>query len=276
MNITKNQVAVITGAGSGIGQALALLCATKGMRVLVADIEMHAAEATVDSIYQTGGTATAVAVDVSQAASVEAMAQTCWHHYGACDLLCNNAGVSLNKAAHECTDADWDWVLGVNVKGTSNALKSFVPQMLQQDSEAHIVNTASMAGLIPLPQFAAYVASKYAVLGLSEVLAQELSGSNIGVSILCPGVVQTRIFDSERNRPAQHPASDTTVVKTNMDVEFDETYTRIISPEDVAIATLDAVQQQHAYIMTHPEWAPLFEARSTAIHASFQQTQKAQ
>ncbi|MFT5711107.1 MAG: NAD(P)-dependent dehydrogenase (short-subunit alcohol dehydrogenase family) [Halioglobus sp.] len=270
MDIKPGQVAVITGAGSGIGRALALACAARGMHVLAADIEQSVADNTAAKVRELGAKALAMRVDVSQPDQVEAMAEQCWQHFGACDLLCNNAGVSLNKALADCTASDWQWVLSVNTLAVGYALSAFLPQMKKQSS-AHIVNTASMAGLIPLANFGVYVASKYAVVGLSEVLAQELAEDNIGVSILCPGVVSTRIFESERNRP---DAATTHLVSSEdsenaMQTDFDSAYSRMLTADKVAAMVLTAVADNRLYIATHPEWAPLFQQRTGAIQKAF-------
>ncbi|WP_019528289.1 SDR family NAD(P)-dependent oxidoreductase [Dasania marina] len=267
MEIKPGQVAVITGAGSGIGKALAIACARRGLQVLVADIEQAAATTTAEEIQALGGNALAMCVDVSDAKQVNAMAEQCWQHFGACDLLCNNAGVSINKPLAECTSSDWHWVLSVNTMAIGYALNAFLPRMKEHGS-GHIVNTASMAGLIPLSNFGVYVASKYAVVGLSEVLAQELAADNIGVSILCPGIVSTRIFESERNRSDKsisQLADDTDPMHT----DFDQAYSRILTPDQVASMVLTAVANNLLYIPTHPEWAPLFQQRSDAIHSAF-------
>lgn len=270
MEIKPGQVAVITGAGSGIGRALALACASHGLHVLAADIEQSAADNTAAEIRQLGAKALAVRVDVSEPDQVEAMADQCWQHFGACHLLCNNAGVSVNKALVECTPSDWQWVLSVNTLAVGYALSAFLPRMKKQSS-AHLVNTASMAGLIPLPNFGAYVASKYAVVGLSEVLAQELAEDNIGVSILCPGVVSTRIFESERNRPDEEAVQSTVhdEVKDTMQTDFDSAYSRMLTADEVAAMVLAAVASNRLYIPTHPEWAPLFQQRSDTIQNAF-------
>ncbi len=270
MEIQAGQVAVITGAGSGIGKALALACASRGLDVLVADIEQAAADNTAAKVRELGGKALAMHVDVSEPQQIAAMAEQCWQHFGECHLLCNNAGVSVNKSLADCTASDWQWVLSVNTMAIGYTLSEFLPRMKTQDS-AHIVNTASMAGLIPLANFGVYVASKYAVVGLSEVLAQELAEDNIGVSILCPGVVSTRIFESERNRPDQ----SSPVVAPNednddaMQTDFDSAYSRMLAADDVANMVLNAVTSNRLYIPTHPEWAPLFQQRSNAIQSAF-------
>lgn len=268
MQIQKNQTAVITGAGSGIGRALALLCAARGMRVVVADIEADAAKRTAAAITDNGGQALAIATDVSSDASIAELAERTWSVFGGCQLLCNNAGVSINKPLDICNEADWRWVLDVNLMGVANAITHFLPRMKAQGEQAHIVNTASMLGLASVPEFGPYVASKYAVVGLSEVLQLELAGSNVGISILCPGVVETQIYSSERNRPDSAPPPPKP--KEDMSVEFDTAYTRLLQAEQVAEIVLAGVEAERFYILTHPEWLSFFRSRADAIIAAFQ------
>jgi len=269
MKIQSGQVAVITGAGSGIGRALALACAARGMHLVIADIELTAANETAAMAAKHGVTAIAIEVDVSDPQQINDMAEQCWQQFDACDLLINNAGVSVNKPLAECTASDWQWVFSVNTLAIGYAIAAFLPRMKSQGG-GHIVNTASMAGLAPLPHFGPYVASKYAVLGLSETLALETAENRIGVSVLCPGVVNTRIFESERNRPN---ASTTAQVADNdregMETDFDSAYSRALTPNEVADIVLEAVVENRLYVITHPEWAPLFQQRSNAIHEAF-------
>lgn len=269
MKIQSGQVAVITGAGSGIGRALALACAARGMHLVIADIELTAANETAAMAAKHGVTAIAIEVDVSDPQQINDMAEQCWQQFDSCDLLINNAGVSVNKPLAECTASDWQWVFSVNTLAIGYAIAAFLPRMKSQGG-GHIVNTASMAGLAPLPHFGPYVASKYAVLGLSETLALETAENRIGVSVLCPGVVNTRIFESERNRPN---ASTTAQVADNdregMETDFDSAYSRALTPNEVADIVLEAVVENRLYVITHPEWAPLFQQRSNAIHEAF-------
>lgn len=271
MELTNQQVAVITGAGSGIGEALAHECAKYGMRIVAADIELDAAQNTVSNLKEKGTEAVAVETDVANKDSVFALAETTWDVYGACHLLCNNAGVSVNRALIDCTEADWNWVMSVNVMGAASAVSAFVPRMIQQGEKAHIVNTASMAGLIPLADFGPYVASKYAMVGFSEVLSQELAAHDIGVSILCPGVVNTRIFESHRNRQDAHvgnPVADDNH-KTDMSTNFDDSLTRMMTPQEVAAITLEAVRSSTLYVATHPEWLASVKQRFETIEKAF-------
>jgi NAD(P)-dependent dehydrogenase (short-subunit alcohol dehydrogenase family) len=276
VKIQAGKVAVITGAGSGIGAALAHACAGRGMHIVAADIELDAAERTVNELRSRGSQAVAVEVNVARRDAVQHLAERTREAFGACHLLCNNAGVSVNRPVAECTAADWEWVWSVNVAGITHAIEAFMPMLREQTEASHIVNTASMAGLIPLPGFGAYVASKYAVVGLSEVLHQELADTLTGVSILCPGVVDTQIFASERNRfdggdtSTQPPAASAdTDDGSAMQTDFEETYTRMLSPQEVAEITLAAVEDEQLYVATHPEWLALFKQRSGAIDSAF-------
>ena len=161
------------------------------------------AEQVADDVRAAGRRALAVQVDVSSADSVEALAERCYRELGGCHLLCNNAGVFVVGAIQSRTAKDWEWVLGVNLWGVVHGLLAFLPRMLAQPGEKHIVNTASTAGLIPTPGVGVYATAKYAVVGLSEHLRMDLAKHAIGVSVLCPGGVLTQILRSERNRPAE-------------------------------------------------------------------------
>ena len=234
------------------------------MRVVVADIEAQHAEAVAGAIGEKGGEAIGTRVDVADSASIEALAELAWSRFGGCHLLCNNAGVLATGPVAETTAADWDWVVSVNLMGVAHGVRIFVPRMIEQGEPAHIVNTASLAGLLPLEAFPIYTATKFGVVGLSEALALELAPHGIGVSVLCPGGVDTRIQTSERNRPgasatADEPADD------DARVERDETLpnerSRVLSPDEVATLTLAAVRAGDLHVPTHPGWWPPVEAR---------------
>ena len=204
MKTFQGKVAVITGAASGIGRSLAERCVQEGMKVVLADVEEQALWQTSRDLAALGAETLAVQTDVSQAAAVEQLAQKAFETYSAVHLLFNNAGVGAGKTAWESTLADWEWVLGVNLYGVIHGIRSFVPRMLESGAEGYIINTASMAGLTSSPGLSVYMASKHAVVSLTETLYHELTlrGASIGVSVLCPGFVKTRIQDAERNRPA--------------------------------------------------------------------------
>ena len=208
----KGKVAVITGAASGIGRALADRCVQEGMKVVLADVEVETLAKTEASLKASGATVLAVQTDVSQARDVAALAQKTLEVFGAVHLLCNNAGVGTEAAIWESTLEEWEWVMGVNLWGVIHGVRTFVPLMLAQDTECHIVNTASMAGLISGPGLGAYKVTKHAVVTLSETLYHELAerGARVKVSVLCPGVVNTRIMESARNRPGHLPPTAAT------------------------------------------------------------------
>lgn len=201
------RTAVVTGAASGIGRALALRCAREGMNVVVADVDVAQLEETraqVAVACAAGQAVLAVPTDVSQAAAVEALAAAAEARFGALHLVFNNAGVLITGKAWERSAAEWEWVLGVNVFGVVHGVRSFVPRMLAHREPAHMVNTASVGGLVVGPFLAPYIVSKHAVVALTESLYYELAAerANLSVSALCPGAVATGITESLRIRPA--------------------------------------------------------------------------
>src|SRR5881296_3469879 len=195
-------VAVVTGGASGIGRAMAEHFAGERAKVVVADIDQRALAAVVDSIKARGGEALGVPTDVTDLSSVQALAAAAFEAFGKVSVLCNNAGVALWGGLESATHRDWQWVLGVNLWGVIHGVEAFVPRMIASKEPGHIVNTASMAGLIASKGLGVYNTSKYAVVGLSETLVKDLKPYRIGVSVLCPLGVETRIRDSERSRPA--------------------------------------------------------------------------
>jgi NAD(P)-dependent dehydrogenase (short-subunit alcohol dehydrogenase family) len=242
------KVAVITGGGSGIGASLARACAAEGMRVVVVDVSGERAASVAAELPD--GTAVARAVDVSDAASVEALADFAFDTFGAVHLLCNNAGVSPAGRIWDFTDDEWRWLLGVNVHGVANGIRSFVPRMIEQ-GEGHIVNTGSGASFVSTPRLGPYCATKHAIVGLSEALRYELDGTGIGVSVLVPAGVNTNIGDSMVRPSATDPdaiADDFTVLTNAMD----ETSLAVIEPEVVAEVTLVGVREGWPYIVMGP------------------------
>jgi NAD(P)-dependent dehydrogenase (short-subunit alcohol dehydrogenase family) len=247
MESIRDRVAVVTGAGSGIGRALAQALAREGARVVVADIEEAAAAAVVADIGGRGGDALAVRADVSDLAQVQAMADRAFAHFGAVHVLCNNAGVALHGSLQDATHQDWQWVLAVNLWGVIHGLEAFLPRMIAQGQPGHIVNTASMAGLIASQGLGVYNASKYAVVGISETLVKDLRPHHIGVSVLCPMGVSTQILHSGRNRPA-HLRNDRQ--RTEPAPELIGKY---LDPEAVADMVLAAIRANRLYVITHDE-----------------------
>ena len=209
------RTAVITGAASGIGRAMARRFSREGMTVVAADVDTAALDKLVaDSGF--GSPVRAVPTDVSEPSSVDALADLVYREFGEVGILCNNAGVGPMGTIWEVGVAEWEWVLGVNLWGVINGIRSFVPRMLESGREGHVVNTASMAGLIAGREMTpwrlgAYAASKHAVVAISHTLYAELrtAGAPIGVSLLCPAAVNTRIWDTERLRPFSSGAEST-------------------------------------------------------------------
>lgn len=268
--MTPHRVAVVTGAGSGIGRELALACAREGMAVAIADIEPTALHETETLLQAMGAPCLAMRVDVSRYSEVETFAQTCWETWGHVDWLFNNAGVAVLGPAWDATDDDWDWVFGVNLRGVANGVRSFVPRMRRSGRPAHIVNTASAAGLATPPGSAVYCASKHAVVAFSECLAQDLeqAGAPIGVSVLCPSLVQTGIGQSQRNRPAD--LSQTVAPAPSHDERIRlGMAASAVSAADVAAFTLQGIRSGLFYLVTHPQTGSSVERKMNRILTDF-------
>lgn len=264
MQDLEGRVAVVTGGASGIGRAVAEGFAAAGMRIVLADIEQGALNKAAEQLSSAGHEVLAVRTDVSDGASVQALADAAVAHFGAVNVVHNNAGVGAGGPIWTQTERDWQWVLGVNLWGVIHGIRVFVPLMLEQGEPAHIVNTGSMAGLISVPYMASYNVSKHGVVTLSETLYRDLraAGANIGVSVLCPGMVQTNIFESERNRPAQLTDESGPVGLASMLTGDDAgigveeaigSFGTFLAPEEVAAHVVDAVRTDRFYILTHPE-----------------------
>jgi NAD(P)-dependent dehydrogenase (short-subunit alcohol dehydrogenase family) len=247
------RVAVITGGASGIGRAVADRVAADGMKIVLGDIEEGPLKEAVDDLTSRGAEALGVVTDVSDAASVRALRDRALDRFGAVHLVHNNAGIGLGGPIWEVTEEDWRWIMGVNLWGVIHGVATFVPVLLEQ-GEGHVVNTASIAGLIAAPFLGPYNATKQAVVAISETLFKDLQavGAPIGVSVLCPGFVRTRIAESERNRPQWAPdraAPGSTELRGAVQNMVDGG----IAPEAVADQVVDAVRTNTFYILTHPE-----------------------
>ena len=249
MRSLRGKTAVITGAASGIGRALAYRLAREGMRLVVADVDRRRLKELMPGLPG----ALAVRADVSRFADVESLARKAYARFGAVHLLCNNAGVAEYGAVWEVPLARWRRILGVNLWGAIHGCLAFVPRMIAQGAAAHIVNTASMAGLVTPPLAGAYSATKHAVVALSEALVQDLAlrRAPIGVSLLCPGWVATGLVESA---PGADPVLRTLVAHG-------------ISPEAVAERTLRAVRSGEFYVLTHPQMALAVRRRADDILA---------
>jgi NAD(P)-dependent dehydrogenase (short-subunit alcohol dehydrogenase family) len=273
MIIEPGMAAFVTGAGSGIGRGMALALARRGVQVGVCDIRESDAAETVRQIKLAGGTAMAVGVDVSERSSVEAAVQTVERAYGEIAIACNNAGIALHGVPlHEISAADWEWVIGVNIQGVIHGIQALVPRMLATRRPAHVVNTASIGGFQVNPNFltAAYSMTKYAVVALSEGLHNELQGTQVGVSILAPAAVDTRIHLSERSRPDR--LGGATVRPQNH--FMGDLLKGSMSPDAVGDRVVDAIEAGDLYIFTHPETRQWLDRRHAAISAAFDKAER--
>lgn len=247
--------AVITGAAEGIGRAIAEEAAGRGMRLVLADIDAARLEATVAALRAAGAEVEGLRTDVSKAAEVDALADFAFARFGGVRLLVANAGVACAKPVWETTPGDWEWVMGVNLYGVTNALRAFLPRMLASGEPGHVSATASIAGLLSLPSMAAYNASKHAVVTVMEGLHHDLAarGARIGASVLCPGWVRTRIALSERNRTAGEVTRPEALdpVAQKMVGAVHQAVSQGIEPRDAAKALFAAIEDRRFYVLTH-------------------------
>jgi NAD(P)-dependent dehydrogenase (short-subunit alcohol dehydrogenase family) len=265
------KVAVITGAGSGFGREFARIGASLGMKLVLADIQADALAATASELQARGVELVAERVDVSKAEDVERLARRTKETFGKVHLLFNNAGVAAGGLVWEHSTRDWEWVLGVNLWGVIHGVRCFVPMMLEQGDECHVVNTASVAGLLSTQLMGVYNVSKHGVVTLTETLYNDLrlKGANVGVTLLCPAYVPTGINQSERNRPADaQPEGEETESMKAARAAMDKAVTSgRISAEDVANMTFDAIRENRFYVVTHPKILSSVELRLEDIAA---------
>jgi NAD(P)-dependent dehydrogenase (short-subunit alcohol dehydrogenase family) len=266
MNELEGRVAVVTGGASGIGRAMAELFARERAKVVVADVDERALAEVVESIRARDGVALGVRTDVTDLASVEALAATVFRTFGKVNVLCNNAGVALWGGLESATHRDWQWVLGVNLWGVIHGVEAFVPRMVASKEPGHIVNTASMAGLVATRGLGVYNTSKYAVVGLSETLAKDLRPYRIGVSVLCPMGVATQIRESARNRPAGLANAAPSAA------EPVELMGRTLAPAAVADMVLAAIRVNRLYVITHEEGLQALRRRHERLEQAVLET----
>ncbi|MBJ21578.1 MAG: SDR family NAD(P)-dependent oxidoreductase [bacterium] len=263
MQDLKGKVAVVTGAASGIGRAMAEAFAAEGARVVLADIEETPLAAAGKELEAAGAEILTLATDVTQAEALVTLADATESHFGATHILCNNAGVAPIAPMLQTTLEDWRWVFEVNLFGVVHGIHAFAQRLVDQ-GEGHIVNTASSGGLITVPGFGAYCATKHAVVGLSEILYQELSGTGVGVSVLCPGLIETKIFESERNRPTDGGPTDYGEMGAGARKSIDEMGH---SPKDVALKVVEAIREERMHILPNEDVVPVVEERFRRILA---------
>ncbi|TFG30488.1 MAG: SDR family NAD(P)-dependent oxidoreductase [Promethearchaeota archaeon] len=279
----KGKVAVITGAASGIGRGIANRAVKEGMKVALADIEAEALFQTEKELKSSGATVLSVLTDVSKAEDIEKLAQKTIEAFGEVHLLFNNAGTSPYGITWECSLSDWKWIMDVNLWGVIHGVRTFIPIMLKQDNECHIVNTASLSGLMAneIGQ-GMYIVTKYGVIGLTEIIAKELSllKSKIKVHALCPGMVKTRIIDCERNRPAEF-CDDIT---EHLDhPELKPIWEAILglgeggeSPDKVGDIVFEAIKEDVFYILTDTKlyYRRMIQTRNEEIMEAYKQNKQ--
>lgn len=249
MNNIEGKVAFITGGGSGVGLGMAKVFTTAGMKVVIADVREDHLDAALNEL--AGRDVHAIKLDVTDRAAMEQAAAETERVFGKVHVVCNNAGINLFNDIGAATYTDWDWVLGVNLGGVINGVQAFVPRLKAHGEGGHIVNTASMAAFLAGPGAGIYTCSKFAVRGLSEALRYSLARHGIGVSVLCPGLVKSAIYQSERIRPEhlQGTATDASFLTRLAEVhEFG------MPPEEVASKVLRGIQRNDLYIFSHSEF----------------------
>jgi NAD(P)-dependent dehydrogenase (short-subunit alcohol dehydrogenase family) len=258
------RVAVVTGGASGIGLAMAQRFSAEGMKVVLADVEEKALDRAVAQLSEGGADVLGVVADVSDAQAVAELRDRALSAYGKVHVVCNNAGVGGGGMLWETSIEDWHWILGVNLWGVVHGIRTFVPLMIEQGEPAHVVNTASIAGLLSPPGIGIYNATKHAVVALSETLHIELlmRGAPVKVSVLCPAWVRTNIADAERNRPeALQPRTQALGPEVEM---VDQAMRQVIAtgmpPEEVAGQVLEAIRNEQLYVLTHPQFGKIVRA----------------
>lgn len=271
MQDIKGKTAIVTGAASGIGLGIAKALAAAGANIVLADLRPEPLEVARQTIEAMGVRALGVTIDVSDAASVAAAGQAALDAFGALHIAVNNAGVAMHGTPVEKVSPEkWDWVIGVNVRGVINGIRTFVPMIRSHGEGGHVVNTGSVSSLFVRQgrDQGAYAMTKYAVLALSEALEQELAGSGIGVSVLCPGGVATSIFDSAATRPDRFGGSyrrpEHEALKSAFSAEA-------LAPEVVGRRVLQAIRDNEFYVLTHTGERAAITARFDRIRAAFDQ-----
>lgn len=266
MQDLKGKTAFITGGASGIGLAMAEAMGREGMNVMLADIEAGALQSAVELLRSKQVRAEGVVADVASRNSLRSAALETIAKFGKVHVVCNNAGVGAGAPFGQVAERDWDWVIDVNLKGVVYGMEVFAPLIESHGEGGHFINTASMAGMVSPPGMEPYCATKFAVVAMSEGWAVQLAAKNIGVSILCPGFVQTRIHESRRNRPAAYGEDQA----GGADISgAAEAVTNGIPVEPVANRVIEAIHDNDLYVFTHPEFKPMVEMRFNRILEAF-------
>jgi len=277
MKEVSGKAAFITGGASGLGLAMAKSFTSAGMKVAIADVQEDALAAAQETFSESNAEVITIKVDVTDRLALEAAADETEAAFGKIHVVCNNAGVAASGNIKDHTYQDWDWLMGVNVDGVINGIQVFTHRILSHGEGGHIVNTASMAGLLPIATLSVYNTSKFAILGVSEAIAQDLAEFNVGVSVLCPGFVNTNIFTSERNRPAAFGGEEASsfdlpeVSSLASDVSSQEVgFDSMIEASMVGDMVLHAIQTNEMYIFSHPEFQEAVTERHQGMLDAFE------
>ena len=281
MKNLAGKTAFITGGASGMGLAMARSFSASGMKVVIADIEANVLNSALEEFAQSNAEVVGFEVDVTDRAAMREAADFTESTFGKVHVLVNNAGVAVGGNIDSMSYKDWDWVMGVNLDGVINGVQTFVSRIKSHGEGGHIVNTASMAGLMPVPGLSVYNTSKFAVVGMSEALRVDLADARIGVSVLCPGVVNTNIFESGRNRPQQLQAeTDTAAGLLNTNLPESERAARLeamletsLDAAAVGDMVLHAIQTDEFYIFTHPQFGSIIASRGEEMADSIKRWQ---
>ena len=271
MRDVTGKTAFITGGASGMGLAMARSFAKAGMKVVIADIEQAALDAVQAEFEASNAEFLTLALDVTDRAAMAAAADAAEARFGKVHVVCNNAGVAVGGPIDQMSYNDWDWVTRVNLDGVVNGIVTFTERIKAHGEGGHFVNTASMAGHLSIPGLSVYTATKFAVVGISETMLADLGPHHIGVSVLCPGVVNTNIFDSDRNRPEDLAGTDASqLLVSGLPAEeqadrLEELRAGALDPAVVGDMVLHAIREDEFYIFTHPELQAMTDLRSNEM-----------
>ncbi len=267
MKDVAGKVAFITGGAAGLGLAMAHSFSAAGMKVAIADIEESALDAAAATFSDSNAEVITMKADVTDRDSMAAAREQTLKAFGKVHVLCNNAGVALNGNIADMTYKDWDWVMKVNLDGVINGIVTFIDDIRGHGEGGHVVNTASIAGQYGMGHLGIYCASKFAVVGISETMRHDLAGDQIGVSVLCPGVVETGIGNSERNRPDEYGGASSPAMpdSSGSDVEME-----VMEASAIGDIVLHAIQNDQFYILTHREFEPAVQQRGDEIRSAFE------
>lgn len=266
MTTLQDKTAFITGGASGIGLAVARALLDVGGHVALADIEATALERARKSLTGLGGRVSLHVLDVTDREAFVSARDAAIQAHGAVHLLFNNAGVNAAGPIDACSYRDWDWALGVNLGGVINGVRTFLPELMRHGSEAHLVNTASVGGLVGMRNLAIYNASKFGVVGLTEAIRADMKANGMGVSVLCPGVIATALTTSERNRPEHLRNAG---VERVLPAAGSGNPDGAMSPDDFAAFALAAIRENRFWVVSHPEFRELVDQRNQAVIGSY-------